>query len=144
MGSFSCPLSTEDIVDTFSRVRWTDTPEGMTADPGARFHLGLNYYLLTVPGIGTIQFESRGVSQTSGRIPAWKGHTTRTGELWTLPPVSDSGPPGLLMATDSAVVKLKPWDAPGHDSRPSGRPRGGTMETAASFLAEIDSVSWGH
>ncbi len=138
-GMFYAPAwESSDIADVFSRVQWTDTPEGLTADPGDRFDLETAIYLLSVEGVGTLTVESKRAA--AHRIPAWRGFSTPAGEIWRLP---GEGTESLLCATRSAVATLSPWDVPAAGtSERTGRPAAGTPERAFDFLRGLRRVDW--
>jgi len=137
-GFFYPPESAvSDVVETFSRVKWTDTPEGMTADSGERFDLEWAVYLLQVTGVGTLMVESR---QLAGdRLPRWRGLAGASGEIWRL----SAGVDALLYASESAVVTLLPWDVPpavdGQGLKAEGA---GTPQRALDFLRRLRRVEW--
>lgn len=142
-GMFYAPeWETKDIIDTFARVAWTDTPEGMTADAGQRFQLSMAMYTQTIAGVGSLLVEPKQTS--SKRIPAWRGYETSAGEIWRDDDESNTQAKPLIMVTDTAVVTLSPWDAPRQD-RPgvSVRSLGVAAEdAAATFLTKIKRLEW--
>ncbi|MEV0597404.1 hypothetical protein [Nonomuraea cavernae] len=142
-GMFYAPMwESHDIIETFSRVAWTDTPEGMTADPGQRFDLSMALYMQTVAGVGTLQVQSK--ASGADQIPKWRGYEARAGEIWRLEAAPDAQSQPLLMVTDSAVVTLTPWDAP-RESQPgvSVRAAGSAPdESAADFLTKVKRLDW--
>jgi len=83
--------------------------------------------------------ESKRATSVANRVPRWRGFGVRSGEVWRLPapPSGDAEP--LLLVTDTAVVTLTPWDAPG-GSR--ARVAAGTPQGALDFLSKVTSVSW--
>lgn len=137
-GMFYAPAwESGDIADTFSRVQWTDTPEGLTADPGDRFDLETAIYLLSVAGVGTLTVESKRAARH--KIPAWRGFAAPAGEIWRIPGASDS----LLYATRSALAVLSPWDAPAAGTiAPTHRPGAGTPQRGFEFLRGLRRVDW--
>ncbi|WP_146605669.1 hypothetical protein [Micromonospora craterilacus] len=122
---------TSDIVETFSRLQWTDTPEGMTAQPGKAHALERSVYLNEVPGVGTLFVESKKVA--SRQVPQWKGYSAEAGEIWRLakPPTGELEP--LLYVTESAVATLSPW------SRTTSAQ---SLDTAFDFLKSIKRIDW--
>lgn len=141
-GLFYAPeWESADIVDTFSRVTWQDTPEGMMADGGKRFDVSMELYAISIAGIGTMTVESK--QAAINRIPKWRGYGAPSGEMWRLPaPPSDQATPFLLVS-DTAIATLYPWDAPGSNKAGvSARAAAGTPETAADFLSKVKSVEW--
>ena len=129
--------SVADVVDTFSRVVLTDTPEGMTADPGERFELERAVYLLQVTGVGTLMVESKRAA--GERIPRWRGLTGTSGEIWRLPAAVEA----LFYASDSAVVTLLPWDVPPKGQAPhTGAKARGTAQRGLDFLRKVRRVEW--
>ena len=131
---------TPDIVETFSRLKWTDTPEGLTAGPGAAFDLERSVYLQDVPGVGTLFVEEKRAA--APRIPRWKGFTATAGEVWRLaePPSGDAAP--LLYVSDTAVATLAPWDAPTAIGKGTSRAGAGTSQNAFEFLRSIKKIDW--
>ncbi|WP_214413835.1 hypothetical protein [Sphaerisporangium fuscum] len=141
-GMFYAPLwETRDIVETFTRLAWTDTPEGMTADAGQRFDLSTAMYLQAIAGVGTLKVESKRAS--ADRIPKWRGYEAQAGEIWRLDDANAAVQP-LMMVTDSAVVTLSPWDAP-RESQPGRSVRAAGLaasQAAADFLTKIKRIDW--
>ncbi|MDP4507098.1 hypothetical protein [Nonomuraea turcica] len=141
-GLFYAPeWESSDIVDTFSRVTWVDTPEGLTADGGSRFDVSMEFYATWIAGVGTMMVESKqaGIS----RIPNWRGYGAASGELWRMPapPTGDETP--FLLVTESAIATLYPWDAPSAgQASVSARAAAGSAETAAGFLSKVKRVEW--
>ncbi|SDR04640.1 hypothetical protein [Thermostaphylospora chromogena] len=146
-GMFYPPLwEPWDVVEAFTRLRWTDTPQGLTATSDGRFRLHRAIYLLPVAGVGTVRVEPRALAPI--RPPRWRGYPTAAGEMWRLPGRRDPREESLLMVTDTAVVTVSPWDAPrkGPAARRenlSAGPEAGTAEAAARFLAQVADVRWG-
>ncbi|MEU8250047.1 hypothetical protein [Nonomuraea sp. NPDC048916] len=142
-GMFYAPLwESADIAEVFSRVAWTDTPEGMTADPGQRFELSMALYTQAVAGVGTLQIQSKRAGAV--QIPKWRGYETRAGEIWRLQSEADTQAQPLLMVTDSAVVTVTPWDAP-RASQPGVAVRAAGVapeEAAADFLSRVKRLDW--
>jgi hypothetical protein len=142
-GMFYAPLwETADIVETFTRLAWTDTPEGMTADPGQRFDLSMAMYLQSIAGVGSLIVESK--KAAASRIPKWRGYEATAGEIWRLDDVPNAAEQPLLMVTDTAVVTLNPWDAP-RQAQPGVSVRASRLapsESAADFLTKIKRVDW--
>ncbi|WP_203982400.1 hypothetical protein [Sphaerisporangium rufum] len=142
-GMFYAPLwESADIVETFTRVTWTDTPEGMIADPGGRFEMSTSLYTQTIAGVGTLQVESR--QKSTDQIPKWRGHRSRAGEIWRMDGADSSENEPLLMVTDSAVVTLSPWNAP-QPGRPGIGARAAGLaptEAAADFLTRVRRLDW--
>ncbi|MFE3452086.1 hypothetical protein ACFXJ8_24515 [Nonomuraea sp. NPDC059194] len=134
-----------DIVATFTRLQWTDTPEGLIATPGRRFHLQQAVYLQTVAGVGTLQVEPK--RQAASQVPHFRGYSAPAGEVWRVP--SGEGPEHetLLMVTDTAVIRVSPWDAPRKGLQAANgvatRSGGGTPEAAAEFLTKVKRASYG-
>lgn len=138
-GLFYAPQwDSADIVETFQRVRWNDTPDGMTGDIGQRFNLQRAVYVLPFAHIGTMLIEAQ--SRAADRIPKWRGFQGRAGEIWRLPPQSGEGPESLLLVTGSALVTLNPWKVPSRDGR--GGTGAGTTAEAAEFLSSVRRVDW--
>lgn len=130
-----------DIAETLSRVRWTDTPEGMTADPGGRFELEQAIYLLSFAGVGTLSVESRRAA--SAPIPQWRGFGTAAGEIWRVPAPRTGGEEPLLFATQTAVATLSPWDVrPVRGASSVSRAPAGTAERALEFLQGVQRMDW--
>ncbi|MCA2186375.1 hypothetical protein [Nonomuraea cavernae] len=142
-GMFYAPMwESQDIVETFTRVAWTDTPEGLTADAGQRFDLSMALYIQTIAGVGTLHVQTKQAG--AKQIPKWRGYEAPAGEIWRLEAAPDSQTQPLLMVTDSAVVTLTPWDAP-RESQPgvSVRAKGiAPEESAADFLTKIKRLAW--
>lgn len=141
-GLFYAPeWESADIVETFSRVTWVDTPEGLTADGGKRFDVSMEFYTTWIAGVGTMMVEAKqtGVS----RIPQWRGYRAAAGELWRMPkpPTGDEEP--FLMVTETAIATLYPWDAPSvGGASASARAQAGSAQTAADFLSKVKRVEW--
>jgi hypothetical protein len=136
-GMFYAPQwESADIVDTFTRVRWVDTPEGLTADPGDRFDLSTVMCLISVTGVGALQVEPKRLAV--GRTPRWRGARVPTGEVWQLPAGGDGSSPALLHVTGSAVTTVMPDDVPAPAALvPTGVPGAGTPERAVAFLRSV-------
>jgi hypothetical protein len=133
----------KDIVDVFSRVRWVDTPEGMTADPGDRFEFNAAWCLLPVPGVGTLHVRSKQSSATL--VPQWRGASVPTGEVWQLSePSGVGGAPSLVHVTGTAVTTLMPWDAPSArlNYQPTGEQGAGTAQRGLEFLGTVRRLDW--
>ncbi|WP_433242609.1 hypothetical protein ACQPYK_38380 [Streptosporangium sp. CA-135522] len=130
-----------DIVETFSRVTWNDTPEGLTADAGRRFDLSTAIYLTTIAGVGTMKVEAKRTEVN--KIPKWRGYSAASGEIWRLPAPPSGQETPFLLVTDTAMVTLFPWDAPKQGQQGvSARAAAGTPETAADFLSKVKRVEW--
>jgi hypothetical protein len=143
-GMFYAPTwESADIVEVFSRVTWTDTPEGMTADPGQRFDLSMAIYSQPIAGVGTLRVQAKRASEE--QVPKWRGYQAPAGEIWRLEPDSPNvQEQPLLMVTTSALVTLNPWDAP-REASPgvSVRAKGlAPEESAATFLSKVKRVDW--
>jgi hypothetical protein len=126
---------TADIVGTFSRVRWVDTPEGLTADAEPRFKLNKIVYLLAVPDVGMLKMQPRRLADDV--VPRWRGYTAPAGEIWRMPAAPSGGAEPLLFATSSAVATLFP-----RASAPGGSPDSGSVVNALSFLHTVDLLEW--
>ncbi|TMR24423.1 hypothetical protein ETD86_04645 [Nonomuraea turkmeniaca] len=141
-GLFYAPeWESSDIVDTFSRVTWVDTPEGLTADGGSRFDVSMEFYATWIAGVGTMMVESKqaGVS----RIPNWRGYAASSGELWRMPAPPSGEETPFLLVTETAIATLYPWDAPSDGKASvSARAAAGSAETAAGFLSKVKRVEW--
>lgn len=138
---YSPEWESSDIAETFSRVTWNDTPEGLTADPGKRFGLSTEIYLTTIAGVGTMKVEAKQAGVN--RIPKWRGYGAASGEMWRLqaPPSGQETP--FLLVTDTAIATLFPWDAPkAGQAGVSARAAAGSPETAADFLSKVKRVEW--
>ncbi|HZM80908.1 MAG TPA: hypothetical protein VFC19_34730 [Candidatus Limnocylindrales bacterium] len=132
---------TSDIVETFSRVRWVDTPEGMTAEPSKRYDLMTAMCVTSITGVGLLQVESK--KQSSARVPKWQGAVLRAGEVWRIPDQSGVASTSLLHITPTAVAILYPNDAPQRNTvTETGRPGAGTPERALEFLSTIQRLEW--
>lgn len=130
-----------DIAEAFSRVSLTDTPEGMTADPGGRWTLELSIYLLGIAGVGSLYVQPKRVA--ARRIPKWRGLTVAAGEVWRLPQPPDSNAEPLLFVTDSSVTTLMPWNVPTPAGAPAVQRTGaGTGPGALEFLRNVTRVDW--
>lgn len=130
-----------DIAEFFSRVSWTDTPEGLTAH-AKRFELLASMYLQTVAGVGSLKVESKAAG--AGVVPKWRGYQGRAGEIWRLAAQENASAQPLLMATSSAVATLVPWDAP-RGAQPGVAVRAAGVrpeEAAATFLSGIRRLDW--
>lgn len=144
-GMFYAPQwESSDIVETFSRVAFTDTPEGMTADPGARFDLQSSMYLQTIAGVGTLQIQSK--QAAAGSIPKWRGYVAQAGEIWRVTSTPNATAQPLLMVTPTVVATLSPWDAP-RESKPGVSVRtlaaaANPSEAAAGFLTKVRRIDW--
>jgi hypothetical protein len=126
-GMFYAPdWETTDIAETFTRVRWTDTPDGLTADPGRAFGFGAVMCRLRIAGVGSLRIEAKSVA--SARPPRWRGAQVPSGEVWQLPDRSGVSRPSLLLAGATAVALLVP-DA-------------GAEERAVEFLAGVRRLDW--
>ncbi|MGC5031145.1 hypothetical protein [Micromonospora sp. DT229] len=131
-----------DIAEFFNRVKFTDTPEGLTADTAGRFELQLTAYTQHIAGVGSMQVEPK--ASSPNRIPSWRGLQGRTGEIWRLAQESAGAATPLLMATQTAVATLNPWDVP-RASQPGIPVRAAGVraeESAASFLTTIHRLDW--
>jgi hypothetical protein len=92
--------------------------------------------------VGSLQVEPKTAS--AGRIPSWRGYQGRTGEIWRLGEQPGSSATPLLMATETAVATLSPWDVP-RASKPGVRVRPASVhpdEAAASFLSTVRRLDW--
>lgn len=118
---------TSDIVETFSRLQWTDTPEGMTAQPGQAYAFERSVYLNEVPDVGTLFVE--GKRTASRQVPRWKGYSAAAGEIWRLPKPATGDAEPLLFATASAVATLSPVGVQ-------------ALDTAFDFLTSIKRIDW--
>jgi hypothetical protein len=130
------------IAETFSRVRWTDTPVGMTVDgSGNRFRLEGATYLLPVAEVGTLVVQAK--SAAGAKIPRWRGFGTPSGEIWRVPAAQSGGPDPLMFVTDTAVATLTPWQVPSQSGAPfrSGA-AAGSAEGAFEFLRALDRIEW--
>jgi hypothetical protein len=126
-GMFYAPdWETADIVATFSRVRWVDTPEGLTAEPGEAFSFAAVMCRLLVAGIGSLRVESK--RSASARVPRWQGARVPTGEVWQVPDRTGAARPSLLHVSDTAVTTLVP-DA-------------GAGQRAVDFLGSVRRLDW--
>ena len=140
-GLFYAPQwDSNDIAETFSRVRWQDTPEGLTADPGKRFNLQRAVYLLPVSGVGTMLVESS--RREADRVPAWRGFSGRSGEIWRLSRPDSGGPEPLMLVTPTALVTISPESeaSAGQGLRPADETR--LTERAAGLLSSLRRVEW--
>ena len=132
---------TSDIVETFTRVRWVDTPEGMTAEPSNRYELTTAMCVTSVTGVGLLQVESR--RHSKARVPKWQGGVLRAGEVWQIPDQTGVGSTSLLHVTPTAVAVLYPKDSPERNSvNETGRAGAGTPERALEFLGAIQRLEW--
>ncbi|MEV8631121.1 hypothetical protein AB0395_05635 [Streptosporangium sp. NPDC051023] len=133
-----------DIVQHFSRVQFTDTPEGLTSSGGRRFNLRRASYFLPVPGVGTLAVQPKHLNST--QVPGWRGFSTGAGEVWRMS--SKEGLPyeWLMLVTQTAVVKIDPWDVPRRGVTEVAEPRPGAeaLSAAADFLTgRVLNVTWG-
>jgi hypothetical protein len=130
-GMFYAPeWDTRDVVETFTRVRWVDTPEGLTAEPGDRFDFAAVMCLLRVTGIGTMRVEPK---RYAGRlVPRWRGVPVPTGEVWQIPDRTGRGRTSLLYVTDTAVTTVLP----------AGEPGAATARRAVDFLRGVRRLDW--
>lgn len=140
---FYAPVwQSSDIAEFFSRVTFTDTPEGLTADTAGRFEVQMTAYKQHVAGVGSLRVEPK--ASSANRIPSWRGLQGRTGEIWRLAQESEGSATPLLMATGTAVATLSPWDVP-RASQPGIPVRAAAVrpeEAAASFLSTIYRLDW--
>ncbi|MET9341042.1 MULTISPECIES: hypothetical protein [unclassified Nonomuraea] len=144
-GLFYAPeWESADVVAVFSRLQWTDTPEGLVATPNRRFDLQQAVYLQTVAGVGTMQVEPKRLA--AGQVPRFRGFSAPAGEVWRVPSSDGQDRETLLMVTDTAVIRVSPWDAP-RKGLPAAngvaKSGGGTPEAAAEFLTKVKRVTWG-
>jgi hypothetical protein len=141
-GMFYAPRwETADVVDTFSRVRWVDTPEGLTVDTGDRFDLSAVMCLVSVPGVGLVKTEPR--RSSSARAPRWRGASVPTGEVWQLPAADGRAGTALLHVTPTAVTTVMPHDVGRRrELRGTGEPGAGTPERAVDFLRSLRRLEW--
>lgn len=129
-----------DIIETFSRVRWQDTPEGMVADAGRRYDLQRAVYLLPVAGVGTMLVESS--RREADRVPAWRGFSGRVGEIWRLPKGNSGGPEPLMLVSDSALVTISPWSEASAGRGVTSADDARLTEKAADFLSSLERADW--
>jgi hypothetical protein len=141
-GFFYEPMwETADVVELFSRVKWVDTPEGMTADPAPRYDFSMAMCLLSITGVGMLRVESKQLS--SSRPPRWRGALVPAGEVWQIPDRSGVAQTSFLHVTGSAVALLIPGDVPKrYTAVPTGRSGAGTPQRALEFLGTVRRVDW--
>ncbi len=141
-GMFYAPQwSTSDIVETLTRVRWVDTPEGMTAEPNSRYDLAGAMCVTSVTGVGLLQVESR--KHSPARVPKWQGAALPAGEVWQIPNQTGAGSTNLMHVTPTAVAIVVPNDVPQRNSvTPTGLAGAGTADRALQFLGTIRRMEW--
>lgn len=141
-GMFYAPQwETSDIVETLTRVRWVDTPEGMTAEPNSRYDLAGAMCVTSITGVGLLQVESR--NHSPARVPKWQGAALPAGEVWQIPDQTGAGSAPLMHVTPTAVAILYPNDVPQRNSvTATGRAGAGTSDRALQFLGTIQRMEW--
>lgn len=135
-----------DVIKTLSRVQWTDTPEGLTANAGRRFNLQRVRYFLPVAGVGTLQVEPKHLS--FAQVPSWKGLSVPSGEVWRVNNTEGPEYESVMLVTETAVVTVDAWDVPRkgqqqQEEAPSTMAQTNALATAADFLTRVKSVTWG-
>jgi hypothetical protein len=141
-GFFYAPAwQTSDIVETFTRVRWVDTPEGMSAEPNSRYDLTAATCFTSITGVGTLQVESK--KHSDARVPKWQGAVVAAGEVWQLPDQSGTGSTPLLHVSPTALAILYPGDVPRRNAvTATGLAGAGTSQRALEFLGAIQRMEW--
>ncbi|MFI6599627.1 hypothetical protein ACIBHX_25530 [Nonomuraea sp. NPDC050536] len=129
-----------DVIDTLTRLRCVDTPDGLLGDPGDRFTLEWAAYMVPVVGVGILQVVAKAKAQAG--LPTWRGMAAQAGEVYRNPPATPGSGETLMLVGSNAVVTLDPWDVPDRAGRTSLRAGSGTMEAGLDFLTRIKRVDW--